>query len=250
MLDQFHELPKCSIEIVKISRVNGFEPSSSYFSIEFEAKHMLEREDIRKTLVNEDYNFTPKNTKELVTWQFTCDNQFIKQKWVSALLNLKDYFRNEQANIQKYFDSIHNPPSEEQKSSNGSFSSRSSLKVSPWMDNTATRGSFGKSKYGFEFKEGSPRENSNRIEEPHFLKKGKSEDPRSFPPPEFEMIIEEDPKPAKIEEAFKVFQVKKEEPAKEQTKAAFPAPPPVIEEAIDEASLSQTPIKENSYSDS
>lgn len=57
------------------------------------------------------------------------------------------------------------------------------------------------------------------------------------------MIIEEDPKPAKIEEAFKVFQVKKEEPAKELPKVAFPAPPPIIEEAIDEASLSQTPIK-------
>lgn len=33
-------------------------------------------------------------------------------------------------------------------------------------------------------------------------------------------------------------------------KVAFPSPPPIIEEAIDEASLSQTPIKENSYSDS
>lgn len=164
VLDQFHELPKCSIEILKINRINGFEPSSSYFSIEFEAKHMLEREDIRKTLVNEDYNFTPKNTKELVTWQFTCDNQFIKQKWVTALLTLKDYFKNEQANIQKYFESINNPPpNEEVKSSNGSFSSRSSLKVSPWMENPANRGSFGKSKYGFEFKEGSPREHSNKI---------------------------------------------------------------------------------------
>jgi hypothetical protein len=41
-----------------------------------------------------------------VTWQFTCDNQFIKQRWVSALLHLKDYYKSEQLNIQKYFDTI------------------------------------------------------------------------------------------------------------------------------------------------
>jgi hypothetical protein len=53
---------------------------------------MMEREDIRKTLVNQDFNFTPKNTKELVTWQFTCDNQILKQRWVTALTTLKEHY--------------------------------------------------------------------------------------------------------------------------------------------------------------
>lgn len=153
MLEQFHELPKCSIEIINIIKINGFEPSSSYFSIEFEAKHMLEREDIRRTLLNEDFNFTPRNTKELVTWQFTCDNQFIKQRWVSALTHLKEYHKNEQLNIQKYFESINNPShsNEEIKSSNGSFSSRGSLKISPWRESVASRKSYtvDSNKYGF-----------------------------------------------------------------------------------------------------
>jgi hypothetical protein len=139
---------------------------------------MLEREDIRRTLVNEDFNFTPRNTQELVTWQFTCDNQFIKQRWVSALLHLKDYYKNEQLNIQKYFDTIGH---EEPKSSNGSISSRSSLKVSPWRESVASRKSYtlDNSKYGLELREGSPKESSSRIEDP-FLKKNRSEDQRHF----------------------------------------------------------------------
>ena len=131
--------------------------------------------DIRRTLVNEDFNFTPRNTREVVTWQFTCDNQFIKQLWVSALLHLKDYYKNEQISIQKYFDNIGH---EEPKSSNGWISSRSSLKVSPWRESVASRKSYtlDNSKYGLEFRE-SPKENSNRLEDP-FSKKGRSEDQR------------------------------------------------------------------------
>ena len=67
MLEHFHELPKCSIEIMNIIRIEGFEESSAYFSIEFEGKHMLEREEIRRTLVNEEFNFTPKNSSEVIT---------------------------------------------------------------------------------------------------------------------------------------------------------------------------------------
>jgi hypothetical protein len=33
VLEQFHELPKCSIDITNIIKINGLEPSSSYFSI-------------------------------------------------------------------------------------------------------------------------------------------------------------------------------------------------------------------------
>lgn len=49
-LENYHELPKCSIEILNIKKINGFEANSHYFSIEFEARHMMEREDIRKTM--------------------------------------------------------------------------------------------------------------------------------------------------------------------------------------------------------
>jgi len=45
----------------------------------------MESEDIRKTLTNQDFNFAPKNIPETITWKFTCDNQFMKQRWVSAL---------------------------------------------------------------------------------------------------------------------------------------------------------------------
>jgi len=40
----------------------------------------------------EEFNFAPKNTKEIITWQFTCDNQFIKQRWVAALEALQVYY--------------------------------------------------------------------------------------------------------------------------------------------------------------
>lgn len=70
---------------MNIKQIKGYESNSSYFSIEFDAKNMLEREDIRKTMTLEEYNFSPKNVKENIVWQFTCDNQFIKQRWVAAL---------------------------------------------------------------------------------------------------------------------------------------------------------------------
>ena len=70
--------------------------------------------------------------------------------------------------MQKYFDSINNPPhsNEEIKSSNGSFSSRGSLKISPWRESVASRKSYtvDSNKYGFEYKEGSPKEGSNKLE--------------------------------------------------------------------------------------
>ena len=92
ILDSLEELPKCSIEIANIKQIKGYENNSSYFSIEFDAKHMMEREDIRKTKTLEEFNFAPKNTKEVITWQFTCDNQFIKQRWVSALTTLNAHY--------------------------------------------------------------------------------------------------------------------------------------------------------------
>ena len=88
-----HQLPKCSIDILNIKNINEFDLNSPYFSIEFLAKHLMEKEDIRNSSMNNDYNFTPRDTSEEVTWQFTCDNQFIKKRWVSALKSLKDYYK-------------------------------------------------------------------------------------------------------------------------------------------------------------
>ena len=51
----------------------------------------------------EEYNFSPKNSKENIVWQFTCDNQFIKQRWVAALEGLRDYYVKEKKDIEKFF---------------------------------------------------------------------------------------------------------------------------------------------------
>ena len=62
----------------------------------------MEKQDIRNSAMNADYNFTPRDTNEEVTWQFTCDNQFIKKRWVSALKSLKDYYKEEEIKLQKW----------------------------------------------------------------------------------------------------------------------------------------------------
>lgn len=205
--------------MLKIKKIKGFEPSSSYFSIEFAAKDMMEREDIRKTLANEEYNFAPKSSSEEVTWQFTCDNQFIKQRWVSALNSLKDYYRNEEANMQKYFDNLPaSPPAEDHKSSNGS-SSRSSIKI-PWRESMIHRKSYNHEGKGFEFKETSPKSDSNKYDDVASLKKGRSEDAKAFSSTrndvDFEMLIGEDSRVERIEEAFKVSPGKKVEEPREK----------------------------------
>ena len=56
--------------------------------------------------MNIDYNFTPKNTHEEVAWQFTCDNQFIKKRWISALKSLKEYYKEEDIKIRKFMQSM------------------------------------------------------------------------------------------------------------------------------------------------
>jgi hypothetical protein len=63
------------------------------------------------------------------------------------------------------------------------------------------------------------------------------------------MIIKVEEPKGNIEDAFKLHQVKKEE-QKEPPPKPISTPPPVIEEVAEEPSISQTPIKENSYSDS
>ena len=59
-LEVAHQLPKCSIDIVNIKNINEFDLNSPFFSIEFNTKHMMEKEDIRNSAMNMDYNFTPR----------------------------------------------------------------------------------------------------------------------------------------------------------------------------------------------
>ena len=82
-------MPKCSIDIVNIKKIEEFDLNSPFFSIEFDAKNLMEKEDIRNSAMNIEYNFTPKDSSEEITWQFTCDNQYIKKRWVTALTSLK-----------------------------------------------------------------------------------------------------------------------------------------------------------------
>ena len=39
-------------------------------------------------------------------WAFECDNQYIKQRWLSILVQLIGHFQHEEAAIQKYFESL------------------------------------------------------------------------------------------------------------------------------------------------
>ena len=67
---------------------------------------MMEREDIRKTLVNQDYNFTPKNSVELVTWQFTCDFSLLSKDGLAHLVTSKSTMKTNRRickNISKQF---------------------------------------------------------------------------------------------------------------------------------------------------
>lgn len=65
----------------------------------------------------------------MITWQFTCDNQFIKKKWVNALETLHSFYGKEKINIQKFFENINKKEDEKV----GGNAMRSSLMV-PWRD--------------------------------------------------------------------------------------------------------------------
>lgn len=78
----------------------------------------MEREDIRKTVTSEGYVFTPKETKEEAVWRFTCDNHFIKEKWIASILALIKHYQAEQQRINLYFSSL---GKQQQPSRNPSF---------------------------------------------------------------------------------------------------------------------------------
>jgi hypothetical protein len=54
----------------------------------------MEREDIRKTLTYENYAFQPKKDKDESVWKFSCDNHYIKEKWICILVKLMSHFHN------------------------------------------------------------------------------------------------------------------------------------------------------------
>jgi hypothetical protein len=72
----------------------------------------------------EEYNFSPKNSKERIVWQFTCDNQFVKQRWVAALEGLRDYYNKEKKDIEKFFNEHKDTNSEMKSSSSGGRNSQ------------------------------------------------------------------------------------------------------------------------------
>ena len=63
-LEFFHELPKSSVDVINIRKILTPSQSALGFTIVFSSAHMLEREDIRQSLTNENYAFTPKGEKE------------------------------------------------------------------------------------------------------------------------------------------------------------------------------------------
>jgi hypothetical protein len=52
VLDYFHELPKSSIEIIKIKKIVTPSKNSPTFEIFFDNRNLMDREDIRKTLTS------------------------------------------------------------------------------------------------------------------------------------------------------------------------------------------------------
>ena len=98
-MEYFHELPKGSIDIIRIKRINTFDSNSSEFTIYFDAMFVMQREDIHKSTTNIDFIFTPKDIKGETNWHFICENTFIKQKWISTLLFLTKYYINEEKKL-------------------------------------------------------------------------------------------------------------------------------------------------------
>ena len=105
------------------------------------------------------------------------------------------------------------PTPEDPKSSNGSFSSRSSVRI-PWRESAVARKSYGfeTAKYGFEFKDGSsPKSSGSKLSDArrsHGARKTEDE-------ADFEMIIKETA-PMSIEEAVVLSTGKKQEEIKEK----------------------------------
>lgn len=95
---------------------------------------LMQREDIRKTLCQKK-EFIPRSKGEEISWRFTCDNNAIKQKWVSYLAQLRDYFLKEKNQIEKYFNQIDN---KQETLSKSSCSSSKSGKT-PWRESTVLR---------------------------------------------------------------------------------------------------------------
>lgn len=132
-----HQLPKHSIELINVKKIKPFESSSCTFQITFDQIYLMEREDIRKTLI-EHLNFVPKTKGDQISWRFTCDNNVLKQKWVSYLAQLRDYFIREKEKIDNYFFEI-NHKQENLSLSCHSLSSNKLGAKTPWRESTVLR---------------------------------------------------------------------------------------------------------------
>lgn len=203
-MEYFHELPKGSVALLNIKRIKSHDQYSCDFSIYFDGMFMMEREDIRKTLTNPGYEFSPRETKEEVVWQFTCDNHFIKQKWVALLQLLVEHYVLEDRKINNYFENIDLSNSED-----GGL--RGTAKT-PWRESAVERKSYLPGDFGKLGEFGLTPKGSLKMVDPTFKKK--KEELMLFPGSltseskmgSFEMSYQE-PK-MKIEEAFSLSPLK------------------------------------------
>ena len=134
MLDYFHELPKSSLEIIKIKKIVTPSKNSPTFEIFFDNRNLMDREDIRKTLTSESYSFQPKSSKDESTWRFTCDNHYIKEKWMGTLVALMEHYHEEERNIKKYFEGI-----ESDQELRMSYLTKNANSKNPWRESTMDR---------------------------------------------------------------------------------------------------------------
>lgn len=77
--------------------------NSTNLIIKFYEKDMIEREDIRKSISDQNYRFTKKIGQELQQWKFTYAKVLNCRLWYTALLKLKAYFSKQDDKIQMFF---------------------------------------------------------------------------------------------------------------------------------------------------
>ncbi len=67
---------------------------------------MIEREDIRKSISDQNFKYTKKNTQELEEWKFTYAKVLNCRLWYTALLKLKAYFSKQEDKIEEFFNNF------------------------------------------------------------------------------------------------------------------------------------------------
>lgn len=67
---------------------------------------MIEREDIRKSISDQNFKYTKKNTQQLEEWKFTYAKVLNCRLWYTALLKLKAYFSKQEDKIEEFFNNF------------------------------------------------------------------------------------------------------------------------------------------------